>query len=135
MKLTLTLGLLPLLTLTAGGDRPVTDLARTPVVKELVQPVFDREAKEAQEVTRSALKGGVQIQAQFKMPVVLKGLPDPWTGLTQLERDGLRIAAASDNPAMLLDRLSAAIGKPVGTPAPIKRKQLAGLDDHVSHMI
>jgi hypothetical protein len=145
MKRLLPACLLPVLLLTASGepaknplppvDRPALPTAKVPVVRDLVQPTLDGEAKANQAQTKRSMNQESQFPANFKLPVIRKGLTEPWLGLMRLEEHGLAVAAASSTPALLLDRLSAAIGKPAGALPALKPARLLSLEDHVAHAI
>jgi hypothetical protein len=144
MKYACLAGLLPLLLLTEpekkepAPRRVELPQPRVPRIKQLVQPFVEKEAKEAQARTLEELQLSKRIPAHFKLPIVNKGLVDPWGGLEELEASGLAIAEAARGdlvPAELLNRLSAAIGKPAGTPAVVKREKKATLDDLVNHLV
>src|SRR5688572_21655983 len=99
MRYALLAGFLPLLWLFAV--EPAREPGKTvpqagvPRVKELVQPILDRDAKEAQAQTLEELRGAAQRPALYKVPVVSKGLAVPWDGLVELENHGLRTGEAA----------------------------------------
>src|SRR5262245_62021623 len=138
MKYTLLAGLLPLLFIPETEPerkqptprRLELPQPRVPRIKQFVQPIVEREAKDAQAQTLEGLRLSKDIPAKFKLPIVSKGLIDPWAGMEELEAAGLKIAAAARDdlvPPALLNQLSAAIGKPAGTPAAVMREKKATL--------
>ncbi|HKB35618.1 MAG TPA: hypothetical protein VKD72_04135 [Gemmataceae bacterium] len=117
---------------------PALPSAVVPPLKDVLQPLLDKEAKEQQARTLQELQKAEKIPAHHKLPVCRKGLSEPWTGLSELERSGLAIAEAArggrGKVGLVLDRLQAAIGISAGKSEPVPRGKLATLDDHVRYL-
>src|SRR4051812_23924480 len=96
MKYALLAGCLPLLLLAESGKKEPrsSELPKpqVPRIRQLVQPVVEKESKEAQARTLEELQLSQRIPAHYKLPVVSKGLVDPWSGMEELEASGLKIA-------------------------------------------
>jgi len=82
-----------------------------PPLKDALQPLLDKKAKEQQARTLKELEKAEKIPAVHKLPVCRKGLSEPWAGLSELERSGLAIAEAArggrGKVGLVLDRLQA----------------------------
>src|SRR5262249_56937950 len=93
---------------------PALPSAVVPPLKDVLQPLLDKEAKEQQTRTLQELQKAEKIPAHHKLPVCRKGLSEPWTGLSELERSGLAIAEAArggrGKVGLRLDRLPVAVG-------------------------
>src|SRR5262249_47548538 len=116
---------------------PALPSAVVPPLKDVLQPLLDKEAKEQQARTLQELQKAEKIPAHHKLPVCRKGLSEPWTGLSELERSGLAIAEAArgrGKVGLVLDRLQVAIGMSAGKSEPVPRGKLATLDDHVRYL-
>jgi hypothetical protein len=121
-----------------GKQQPLISHARVPTIKGIVQPIVEREAKQAQALALEQLQIPARVPAHFKLPVARKGLADPWAGFIDLEQSGLRIAQTArdvtGNPSAVLDQLSAAVGKPAGTGAAVTHGKLTTLEDHILYL-
>ncbi|HZC67968.1 MAG TPA: hypothetical protein VE201_05050, partial [Nitrospirales bacterium] len=105
-------------------DFPATLGLPPPVVARLQQQVridIDRYVAAQQASTIQALSGSRAFPAAFKVPLVVQGLSDPWTGMIALENHGHRIAALAKagrkNLPALIEAMEAGMAR---TPEPIR---------------
>jgi hypothetical protein len=123
----------------AGGKVPALPAPVVPGVRRAVEAEVARHLADEQAAVLKEMRRRAELYpALFKTPLCLKGLGDPWGAMTDLERHGLDIAAAAREGLAglprLLDRLSAALGKPAAEVAEVPRGKLVSLDDHVRYL-
>ena len=105
-------------------DSPTALGLSPPVVARLQQQVrtdIERYVAVQQASVIQALSRSTAFPAAFKLPLVLQGLSDPWTGMIALENHGYRIAAQAKSgrehlPA-LIEAMEAGMSR---TPEPIQ---------------
>lgn len=113
--------------------------AVVPAVQGEVQPLINQHLAELQKKALDKLVQGDKVPASFKTPLWLKAAGDPWTALIDAEKQGLGVARTGLDGAaklpVLLDQLSAMLGKPAGTAQVVARPKLASLGDHAQYII
>lgn len=123
----------------AGDALPSDQAAIVADVTSDVQPLIDRHLPEAQKKALEKLVQGDKVQAAFKTPLWLKAAGDPWSALTELEKQGLMAAetgrGGTAKLTVLLDQLSGMLGKPAGTAEGVARPKRATLEDHAHHIV
>jgi len=104
-------------------DSPTTLGLPPPVVARLQQQVrtdLERYVGAQQASAIQALSAGKYFPAKFKLPLVVQGLSDPWTGMIALENHGYLIAALAkagrQHLPALIEAMEAGMGR---TPEPI----------------
>jgi hypothetical protein len=119
----------------AGAVEPAV-----PVVRKEVQPLIDKHLADQLPAVMEQLARANRPPAHFKLPVRVKAITDPWAGMADLERHGLRAAEAAklgvEGLRALLDALSASAGKPPGVaPSLEERKEFKDLDDLAAYVV
>src|SRR2546425_1021101 len=104
-------------------NSPTTLGLPPPVVARLQQQVrtdLERYVGAQQASAIQALSAGKYFPAKFKLPLVVQGLSDPWTGMIALENHGYLIAALAkagrQHLPALIEAMEAGMGR---TPEPI----------------
>src|SRR2546426_4953614 len=99
-------------------DFPTTLGLPPPVVARLqqqVRPDIDRYVAAQQASALQALSVSKAFPAAFKLPLVVQGLSDPWTGMIALENHGYRIAelakAGRENLPALIEAMEAGMAR------------------------
>lgn len=109
-----------------------------PRLRELVQPEIDRHLAEAQKQTFAKLANADNVAALFKPPLRQRAVRDPWGALTELEKRGLSLAAASRGGLKqlpeLVVRMNAFLDKPASQGLVVPHGKLETLDDHLRHI-
>jgi len=101
-----------------GGEMPVFQSSNERLQSE-VRPDFERHVGPQQALMLTALGAGRDVPAEYKPPLVVQTLTDPWRGLEELGQVGNRVAEQARPPAAdwkaILNLLTAASGREVSS--------------------
>lgn len=110
--------------------------ALLPKIRAEVQPEIDRGLGPAQRETFQELAIADTITAHFKTSLWQRAVKDPWGALSETERRGLRLSAASRKGLgalpEIVEGLGAFLDKPPGAAQPLKTP--GTLEDHLLHI-
>jgi hypothetical protein len=101
-----------------GGEMPVFGSSLERLQRE-VRPDFEQHVGQQQALVLTALGSGRDDAAEYKSPLVVQTLTDPWAGTAELDQLGFRLSEQAQSPPAdwkaIVNLLTAAAGREVSS--------------------